>query len=155
MAVPALGDLDIGLCMTSSKICTKCKIEKQSNEFRIRKDGKCQYLNSWCRPCEREKYKNWRKNNKETAAKSTKNNKQKKKAIIAKLKNVPCADCGIQYAAHIMQFDHLPERGEKQFNISQDYSLNLERILNEIDKCEVVCANCHADRTFKRNQLVI
>jgi hypothetical protein len=46
-----------------------------------------------------------------------------------------------------MQFDHVID--EKRDNISDmaRKSLSLETIQTEIDKCEIVCANCHAERT--------
>ena len=63
------------------------------------------------------------------------------------LKDVPCADCGIKYAPHIMQFDHLRD---KSFQISDNWSASEGRLREEVAKCEVVCANCHAERTFQR-----
>ena len=61
--------------------------------------------------------------------------------------NTPCTDCGKQYPYYVMQFDHV--RGNKMFNIADNnqwWSKN--RVLAEIEKCEIVCANCHAERTF-------
>jgi len=46
-----------------------------------------------------------------------------------------------------MQFDHLPEH-RKRRDVS-DLSTT-GQILREAAKCEVVCANCHAERTFQR-----
>jgi predicted phosphoribosyltransferase len=65
-----------------------------------------------------------------------------------------CKDCG--YAAHAvaLQFDH---RGDKRMNVSDmirsDYSWTA--IKQEIDKCDVRCANCHSvvsaqQRVFRR-----
>lgn len=48
-----------------------------------------------------------------------------------------------------MQFDHL---GDKLFTISNAGATSVERLLAEIAKCEVVCANCHAERTYQRTQ---
>ena len=49
-----------------------------------------------------------------------------------------------------MQFDHV--RGEKKLSIStmtmQSFSEKMVR--EELAKCEVVCANCHAGRTYSR-----
>jgi hypothetical protein len=47
-----------------------------------------------------------------------------------------------------MQFDHV--KGVKVTNISRSSMIlgQLDRLLAEIEKCEVVCANCHAERTF-------
>ena len=54
-----------------------------------------------------------------------------------------CARCGYKEAAEALQFNHLdPET--KSFNIGECKRKNLETINKEIDKCEVLCANCHA-----------
>ena len=61
-----------------------------------------------------------------------------------------CMDCGIMYPHWILEFDHLPG-SEKVGNISAMVTTHsLEAIKAEIEKCEVVCANCHRDRTHDR-----
>lgn len=63
-------------------------------------------------------------------------------------KNVSCADCGLRYPYYVMQFDHL---GDKLYSIADLVNVNNYAKINaEIDKCEVVCANCHAERTHRR-----
>src|SRR5262249_4799464 len=62
----------------------------------------------------------------------------------------PCADCGVQFTPWQMDFDHV--RGTKiagGSQISQAYT-SILKLLEEIAKCEVVCATCHRDRTHKR-----
>ncbi len=51
-----------------------------------------------------------------------------------------------------MEFDHV--RGEKSLNLSKlrNSRLAWSRLLAELDKCEVVCANCHRIRTQLRIQ---
>lgn len=62
----------------------------------------------------------------------------------------PCADCGQKYPYWVMQFDHL---GDKAFTISdcKKHHVSKERLLEEMEKCDIVCANCHAERTHKRS----
>ena len=59
-----------------------------------------------------------------------------------------CADCGIQYPSYVMQFDHV--RGTKEFTISERTDMREARVISEIAKCDVVCANCHSERTYTR-----
>jgi hypothetical protein len=66
------------------------------------------------------------------------------------LKDVPCSDCGGRFISAVMEFDHVPERGAKSFVISAGLSKAWELVLEEIKKCDVVCANCHRVRTVKR-----
>ena len=76
----------------------------------------------------------------------------KVRRIIQGIKSQPCMDCGIQYPFYVMQFDHRPDE-EKTFNIGPSVgSYSLETILEEIAKCDVVCANCHAFRTYDRKK---
>lgn len=51
-----------------------------------------------------------------------------------------------------MQFDHIPEK-VKSFELGKaaNKGYSLAKIKDEALKCEVVCANCHAIRTFNRN----
>lgn len=67
-----------------------------------------------------------------------------------KLENSICTDCGISYPPHMLDFDHLVD---KKFNISGKgvKDNGMEAILAEIEKCEIVCANCHRHRTYMRS----
>lgn len=71
------------------------------------------------------------------------------KAVVQQAKDKPCADCKIKYPYYVMQFDHV--RGTKVGDISRMVAnRQLAKILEELPKCDVVCANCHAVRTFVR-----
>jgi hypothetical protein len=62
----------------------------------------------------------------------------------------PCADCGGVFDPECMDWDHV--RGVKRFNVKQAVASRLGRatLLREVDKCELVCANCHRLRTKQR-----
>ncbi len=63
----------------------------------------------------------------------------------------PCTDCGQVFDPQVMQWDHLPGF-DKVGDISGSWvGRTQEEILGEIAKCELVCTNCHAIRTFRRN----
>ena len=63
-----------------------------------------------------------------------------------------CADCGYNKDAYALQFDHIGDDKKKNVSdlISSDYGW--KTILEEMNKCEVICANCHAIRTRMRGQ---
>ena len=67
------------------------------------------------------------------------------------LKNVPCADCGLTFHPVCMDWDHISLE-VKTCNVAQTYSRGMKAFLAEMEKCEVVCANCHRLRTFYRKQ---
>jgi len=67
---------------------------------------------------------------------------------------VPCVDCCGVFPFIAMDFDHMP--GEtKSFEISR-YGQRIatpervSKVMKEIDKCQLVCANCHRVRTQER-----
>lgn len=78
--------------------------------------------------------------------------KAEKAAIVQSVKsNTPCTDCGKKFHYCQMDFDHVEG---KDFPITRITSsaLPVRRLLEELAKCEVVCANCHRMRTFKRTE---
>ena len=85
-----------------------------------------------------------------TAAKSAQ--RLKLLSVTWKAKDVPCTDCGIKYAPYVMDFDHV--RGIKSYNVSSmvNKGVSVKNIEAEISKCEVVCSNCHRERTYKRRE---
>lgn len=73
---------------------------------------------------------------------------------VSTLKKEPCTDCSKKYPSYVMQFDHLPEY-QKVAGISQMKCWSLEKIQAELKKCELVCANCHAERTYLRRKAAL
>ena len=73
---------------------------------------------------------------------------QSRRDIINKIKmDKGCFKCGYKAHAAALDFNHV--RGDKKFNVSQDPKVALHRLMAEIDKCEVLCANCHRIHTFE------
>lgn len=70
---------------------------------------------------------------------------------IRELKKDPCMDCGKKYPYYVMDFDHRDSE-IKVTNIASAVakSWGLKRIMDEIDKCDLICSNCHRERTHKR-----
>ncbi len=67
--------------------------------------------------------------------------------LLEYFKSHPCTDCGERDPV-VLEFDHLRD---KEFNIGAHvYYFRWETIVAEIEKCEVVCANCHRRRTASR-----
>ena len=66
-------------------------------------------------------------------------------------KEHPCSDCG-ETDPVVLEFDHLRD---KAFSIGQKLTQTTRKaIVAEIEKCEVVCANCHRRRTAQRRRVV-
>ena len=61
-------------------------------------------------------------------------------------KDKPCDDCGKRFPHYVMDLDHV--RGKKVGNVSNLIRRGSRRIIEaEIRKCDVVCADCHRERT--------
>jgi hypothetical protein len=68
--------------------------------------------------------------------------------ILETLRASACADCG-ERDLEVLEFDHLRD---KEANVAAlvGSRYRLDRVRAEIEKCEVVCANCHRHRTGRR-----
>jgi len=75
------------------------------------------------------------------------------KRVIREAKNRPCADCGVQYPYYVMDFDHRPGCVKRaNFNVLVKKGVARDILLDEIEKCDVVCSNCHRLRTYQRKR---
>ena len=66
-------------------------------------------------------------------------------------KSQPCADCGVPYPYYVMDFDHREDE-EKVDNVSTMCKTKrpIRVVTEEMEKCDVVCSNCHRERTHQR-----
>lgn len=135
------------------KECFTCKVVKPITEFgknSKKEDG----LAIHCLICKREYDKRFYTKTVETRRSRKKVNvavtsNRNKKYVTNYLKEHPCIDCGNKNII-VLEFDHVT--GSKEYNVSEMISRNysLEKIIAEIAKCEVRCANCHRIVTYER-----
>ena len=105
----------------------------------------------YCNPCHAEYQRAYRQKNKEKIAKKDKDLDDRRRRFIQEKKSQPCTDCGTTYPHWIMDFDHLPGKTKLvEISVMVSKGCSLARIETEIAKCEVVCANCHRNRTYMR-----
>jgi hypothetical protein len=71
------------------------------------------------------------------------------RAKIDKLKQAPCTDCGLCFDPICMDFDHVGNNKIAKVSALVK-STTWAKIQAEIDKCELVCSNCHRIRTRNR-----
>lgn len=56
-----------------------------------------------------------------------------------------CQNCGYDRCAEALEFHHI-ENSEKDFGISaRGYTRSWLKIRQELDKCVLLCANCHRE----------
>jgi hypothetical protein len=65
------------------------------------------------------------------------------------MKDKPCADCGRRYPYYVMDFDHR-DPSTKLFEIGTCVRRGAAVLAAEVAKCDVVCANCHRERTHQQ-----
>lgn len=87
-------------------------------------------------------------NNKDAYAYKQKKRRKDLREYIQSKKDLPCTDCGIKYPSYVMDFDHRdPTSKHCKVSSACERGLSVAKIQAEIDKCDLVCANCHRIRT--------
>ena len=114
-----------------------------------------------CKDCYRSRGRKYYQDNRERQLKLAKKRKQNyieaRKEFLGEIKNKPCFDCGKKYPSWIMDFDHRNGKdkiGSVSFLAFRKLA-KFDKIKDEIKKCDLVCANCHRDRTYRRLQKII
>lgn len=79
----------------------------------------------------------------------TKEAKRKRQiAVLEYLDAHPCVDCG-EKDVRCLEFDHVRGEKEREISLAILYGWSIPRIMAEISKCDVRCANCHKKRTSR------
>lgn len=133
------------------KNCTKCQLLKDNSEFSIRNKN-TGTLQPWCKTClsehNRKVYKEKPNRKQQVKASSLKYKAQMEQFLFDYLSAHPCIECGMTDIL-TLQFDHLRD---KDFTIAcQATSSSISTIKAEIEKCQVLCANCHSRKTALSN----
>ncbi len=81
---------------------------------------------------------------------------QREKGRMNKLKAIEylggkCADCNNVFPPYIYDFHHL-DSNEKENTIARIMGRKWENIVPELDKCVLLCSNCHRTRHHKDEQ---
>lgn len=133
--------------------CSKCRTLKPIEEFSFRfKEKEIRHVQ--CRECVRSTIKSHYTENRSyylTKAQKRNNNYREliNTYIYQYLSQNPCVDCG-ESDVTVLEFDHR-DRMTKIQAVSQliRSQYPLEKIKEEISKCDVRCANCHRRKTAK------
>lgn len=140
------------------KKCGKCGQIKLIGNFYLRRVGERKgEVYEKCKMCMKARGVEYYHKNRDRQLKLAIIRKSKayklKRDFINRVKDTECEDCGIKYPHYVMDFDH---RGQKLINVATMIGRNwsMEKIKNEIAKCDVVCANCHRIRTFGKHAMV-
>lgn len=116
------------------ELCTRCNQRER-------------YYPYYCKECKRDIDATSYQKHREQRLLDRKRDREKLRDFLIELRKNPCTDCHQKFPYWIMEWDHLPQF-EKSFDICTASSERLA--LEEIKKCELVCANCHRTRTHNR-----
>lgn len=95
--------------------------------------------------------KRWRDKHQASLSDKRRRKLERMKAWIKERKSVPCVDCGNEYPYYVMDFDHRPDEVKVADVNRLVQSRNWARVMVEVEKCDVVCSNCHRERSHQRS----
>jgi hypothetical protein len=73
-------------------------------------------------------------------------------AYIELVKSNPCSKCGNSYPPAAMDFHHKNEDMKVRGIATMTRSASIERLKEELKKCVLLCANCHAELHYVTKQ---
>jgi len=134
------------------KMCSRCQIEQTEDNFnwKYKERGIRQYH---CKKCQSAlTCKHYQKNKQPYKDRAKETNKARRNAtfsfLIQYLELHPCVDCG-ETDPIVLQFDHV--FGQKESSVSNLVNKGrVSALKQEIEKCEVRCANCHTRKTAQQ-----
>jgi hypothetical protein len=130
------------------KVCSKCRVVKRIIEFNFRNTAK-DIRHSYCRDCGKELTQSHYKRNKQQYFEKNLRSFKKRREFAREIKNRSCADCGVKYPYYVMDFDHREDE-KKEYELNSIEKMSINVLKREIAKCDVVCSNCHRERTYQR-----
>lgn len=126
------------------KFCGQCKTDKSEDEFnknKSRKDG----LNTMCRDCSNKNSRKYYQENtdyhKKYIVQQNRRRRTENRQLVNQLKEVGCRFCPEKEVC-CLDFHHI-ENKDMEISVMIRAGYSEESILKEIDKCILVCANCH------------
>lgn len=123
------------------KFCTKCKVTKDESEFN-KANSKPDGLASSCRDCTRAAVKKHYYNNKQYYIDKNIDTVNRAKGYINS-KKIQCSSCK-ENDIVCLEFHHVdPSKKERNLGDIASRGWSNKRIDKEIEKCIVLCSNCH------------
>ena len=133
------------------KMCTGCKAMKSDSAFSLRSKA-TGALQSRCKMCASKARKEHYATPRGKKLKIISNAKYEKKTrdwVWEYLDSHPCVDCG-ESDKIVLEFDHIDRATKVNTIANLCKSSSLKKVMEEVAKCEVRCANCHRRKTAKQ-----
>lgn len=127
---------------SSRNLCLECSPYRK--RYISKKKLDINKLTIICSRCNQEYNKIGAANSKLCASCVVNSRRTKKKAILVDYKGGCCSICGYKKCINALVFHHI-QKSTKSFSISGNHSLSLIRLKSEVDKCILLCSNCHIE----------
>ena len=126
------------------KECFRCKKELDINSFPFSKGKRSGICRECKREYDREYHKNRTKSSKEHKVEMQKKRRDKNRLEFLEIKsNLSCKICG-ESRTPTLDFHHRdPSKKDRAIGDMSRGSFSIESVLKEIEKCDVLCSNCH------------
>lgn len=136
--------------LKNRRYCLKCSPFKQHNTRRLHRAEELKAREVVCNSCQRQYIYNRKSGGTLSTCNScnTKQRLKKMKERAIKYKGGKCTFCGYSKCTMAMVFHHL-NPNTKDFLISSNYNRAWEDTKAELDKCILLCSNCHAEEHDK------
>ena len=130
------------------KICTKCKTKKSIKEFNKKSKSKDGY-NSHCRECNKEALKShYRRNKEKYKERNNKKREQLRKDFQKFKETLSCTKCD-EDRWWVLDFHHRDPKMKDGYVGRFFIENSKDRFEKELEKCDVLCANCHRDAHYE------
>ena len=135
--------------MSLERQCSLCMNMFPATEHYFRARSRNRGLEKVCKSCWREKIRAYRQIKRQHGEREVNPRRLVIRKQLDEIKLTRgCSKCGYKEHPSALDFHHLAEH-EKLATVASLYStLNLQKILAEVEKCEILCANCHRIETF-------
>ena len=110
------------------------------------KEKKEEYYKKWYqlnKETRAEYQKKYREENKEKMREERREHHNERRAHCIEYLGGKCVVCG---TTHNLQFDHIKREGKK-YSIASKLSYKFDNLKEELDKCQLLCVDCHKVKT--------
>ena len=127
------------------KVCSRCKHEKDISQFNKGQNK--------CKECSRELGREHYKRNKDQYVRKQREKRRRRVDLIQEYKaSKGCQQCGESHIA-CLDFHHINGNEKETSTLRAIWSgWPWERIMKEVDKCTVLCSNCHRKIHYQENR---
>jgi hypothetical protein len=138
------------------KTCTKCNQSKSEDQFRVA-NKTTRRISAYCMECQRKVSKVHYAANRESHKSRVITNRNQRarrnrELYIALKGELRCSRCPENHIA-VLDFHHTDPKDKDRAVSNMMYDWSFEAILKEMNKCEVLCSNCHRKHHYEEKAI--